>query len=57
MNKIRVGNFLYINLKRRKNDLELEIFKLERLKTELKEIESLLISTKNYEEELDEKRF
>lgn len=51
MNKIRMGDIVYHSLKRRMNEIEIEIKKLKRLEDELKELESLVYSSKNYDEE------
>ena len=57
MNSIRLGDFLYKNLKRREIELEREVKKLKRLETELEELKNLIYYTQNYKEELDEQRF
>ena len=57
MNKIRLGEYVYISLKRREIDLENEIHKLKRLEAELEQLKNLIYSTQNYEEEVNEQRF
>lgn len=53
MNKIKLGDAVYSALKRRAIKLEKKIRKLQRLERELKEIENLISSSKNYDEEMD----
>lgn len=53
MNKIKLGDAVYSALKRRAIKLDKKIKKLQRLENELKEIENLIISSKNYDEEMD----
>ena len=53
MNKIELSDVVYSTLKRRAIKLDKKIKKLQRLEKELKEIENLIISSKNYDEEMD----
>lgn len=53
MNKIELADVVYSTLKRRAIKLDKKIKKLQRLENELKEIENLIISSKNYDEEMD----
>ncbi|MBQ9601380.1 MAG: hypothetical protein IJR46_05135 [Neisseriaceae bacterium] len=53
MNKIELADVVYSTLKRRAIKLDKKIKKLQRLEKELKEIENLIISSKNYDEEMD----
>lgn len=53
MNKIELSDVVYSTLKRRAIELDKKIKKLQRLENELKEIENLIISSKNYDEEMD----
>lgn len=57
MNRIELGCVLYRQLRRRENELENEIKKLERLKRELEELQSLIHFTKNYHDEIHGQNF